>query len=88
MNALAHCAEALYVAGHNPEGDREALAGAELIGESLPQVLADGHDLEARTRLLEGALHAGAALGSAGLGARARDGAGARRPLRARRTAR
>jgi maleylacetate reductase len=67
LNALAHCAEALYVAGHNPEGDREALAGAKLIDEALPQVLADGHDLGARTRLLEGAQHAGAALGSAGL---------------------
>jgi maleylacetate reductase len=67
LNALAHCAEALYVAGHNPEGDREALAGAKLINEALPPVLADGHDLAARTRLLEGAEHAGAALGSAGL---------------------
>ena len=67
LNALAHCAEALYVAGHNPEGDREALAGAKLIDEALPRVLADGHDLGARTRLLEGAQHAGAALGSAGL---------------------
>ena len=67
LNALAHCAEALYVAGHNPDGDREALAGAKLIDEALPQVLADGHDLDARTRLLQGAQHAGAALGSAGL---------------------
>jgi maleylacetate reductase len=67
LNALAHCAEALYVTGHNPDGDREALAGAKLIDEALPQVLADGHDLDARTRLLEGAQHAGAALGSAGL---------------------
>ena len=67
LNALAHCAEALYVAGHNPEGDREALIGATLIDEALPQVLADGHDLQARTRLLQGAQHAGAALGSAGL---------------------
>jgi maleylacetate reductase len=67
LNALAHCAEALYVAGHNPDGDREALAGASLIDDALPQVLADGHDLEARTRLLQGAQHAGAALGSAGL---------------------
>jgi maleylacetate reductase len=38
-----------------------------LIDTALPQVLADGQDLEARTRLLEGARHAGAALGSAGL---------------------
>jgi len=68
MNALAHCAEALYVKGRNPEGDEHALKGAHLIGESLPLVLADGSDLEARTALLEGAMHAGAALGSAGLG--------------------
>ena len=67
LNALAHCAEALYVAGRNPEGDREALTGAKLIDEALPRVLVDGHDLDARTRLLQGAQHAGAALGSAGL---------------------
>jgi alcohol dehydrogenase class IV len=67
LNALAHAAEALYVAGHNPDGEREALAGARLIGEHLPRVLEDGRDLAARTRLLEGAQHAGAALGSAGL---------------------
>ena len=68
LNALAHCAEALYVAGRNPEGDRLALEGARLIGESLPRVLEDGHDLDARTTLLAGAGQAGAALASAGLG--------------------
>jgi maleylacetate reductase len=68
MNALAHTAEALYVTGRNPEADREALAGAGLIGSALPRVLADGHDRDARRELLEGAMHAGAALGSAGLG--------------------
>jgi maleylacetate reductase len=68
MNALAHCAEALYVAGHNPAGDEQALKGARLIGEYLPRVLADGHDLNARTGLLRGAMHAGAAMAAAGLG--------------------
>jgi maleylacetate reductase len=63
MNALAHCAEALYVQGHNPDADEHALAGARLIGEWLPRVVAAPHDLEARTKLLEGAMHAGAALG-------------------------
>jgi maleylacetate reductase len=67
MNALAHTAEALYVRGHNPAADDEALAGAGLISAWLPPVLADGSDLEARTKLLEGAMHAGAALGGAGL---------------------
>jgi maleylacetate reductase len=68
MNALAHAAEALYVAGRNPEGDREALAGAALISEWLPRVVERPDDLEARRRLLEGAMHAGKALASAGLG--------------------
>ena len=68
MNALAHAAEALYVEGRNPEGDKEALAGAALISESLPRVVEHPDDPEARRQLLEGAMHAGAALASAGLG--------------------
>jgi maleylacetate reductase len=63
MNALAHCAEALYVEGHNPRADEQALEGAGLIGEWLPRVVAAPQNLEARTKLLEGAMHAGAALG-------------------------
>ena len=68
LNALAHTAEALYVKGRNADGDREALAGARLIAEWLPRVAADGRDIEARRGLLEGAMHAGAALAAAGLG--------------------
>jgi len=68
MNALAHCAEALYVEGRNPEADEEALAGARLVSRALPMVVAGGEDLEARRELLEGAMHAGAALAGAGLG--------------------
>jgi alcohol dehydrogenase class IV len=67
LNALAHCAEALYVRTRTDEGDREAVEGARLIGTWLPAVLADGRDMEARTGLLEGAMHAGAALAAAGL---------------------
>ncbi len=68
LNALAHCAEALYVRGRNDEADRHALAGAALINEWLPQVLGGGGgDLDARTRLLEGACEAGAALAASGL---------------------
>jgi maleylacetate reductase len=63
MNALAHCAEALYAEGHNPTADEQALTGAQLIGEWLPRVVEMPKDLEARTKLLEGAMHAGAALG-------------------------
>jgi maleylacetate reductase len=68
LNALAHAAEALYVEGRNAEADGEALAGAALISTWLPRVVEDGDDPRARRGLLEGAAHAGAALGSAGLG--------------------
>jgi maleylacetate reductase len=67
MNALAHCAEALYVRGHNKDADEHALAGAKLIGEWLPRVVDAPRDLEARTELLRGACHGGAALGGSGL---------------------
>ena len=62
MNALAHCAEALYVQGHNAEADEHALAGAQLIGEWLPRVVEMPQDREARTELLRGACEGGAAL--------------------------
>jgi maleylacetate reductase len=62
MNALAHCAEALY-AGECPD----ASVGAELIARWLPTVVGDGGKLEARTGLLEGAMHAGMALAERGL---------------------
>jgi maleylacetate reductase len=63
MNALSHCAEALYAQGHNPEADEHALAGARLISDWLPRVVSTPRDLEPRMELLRGACHAGAALG-------------------------
>jgi maleylacetate reductase len=68
LNALAHCAEALYVEGRSEEADGLALEGARRISASLPTVAADGGDREARTELLRGAAAAGHALGLAGLG--------------------
>jgi maleylacetate reductase len=62
MNALAHCAEALYAKGHNAEADDHASAGARLISEWLPHVVAAPRELGPRTELLRGACHAGAAL--------------------------
>jgi maleylacetate reductase len=62
MNALAHCAEALYVQGHNPAADEHALAGARIIADWLPRVVSAPQDLEGRTELLRGACHGGAAL--------------------------
>jgi maleylacetate reductase len=63
MNALAHCAEALYAQGHNEAADADALEGAVLIATWLPHVVDSPHDRDARTELLRGACHAGAALG-------------------------
>jgi maleylacetate reductase len=63
LNALAHCAEALYVPQRTEQSDGDALAGAALIGEWLPRVVAQPDDRQAREQLLRGACHAGAALG-------------------------
>jgi maleylacetate reductase len=67
LNALAHCAEALYATGRNDAGDACALGGAALIAETLPRVVAEPDDLGARTELLRGAANAGEALSLAGL---------------------
>jgi alcohol dehydrogenase class IV len=67
LNALAHCAEALYAERRSPAGDEQALAGAPLIAAALPRVLADPGDRAAREELLRGAMHAGHALALAGL---------------------
>jgi len=62
MNALAHCAEALYAGP-----DEDATTGAGLIAGALPRVVEDGRDQDARTELLEAAMHAGVALAARGL---------------------
>jgi maleylacetate reductase len=67
LNALAHCAEALYVQGRDPEADSIALEGAQLISAALPQVLEHPDDRAARTTLLHGAARGGEALGRSGL---------------------
>ena len=67
MNALAHCAEALYAPGRSPRSDRHAFCGARAIAHALPVVLADGASIYGRTRLLEGAMRAAFALADAGL---------------------
>jgi maleylacetate reductase len=67
LNALAHCAEALYARGRTDLGDEQALAGAPLIAEALPRVVESPGDRDAREQLLRGAAHAGHALAEAGL---------------------
>src|SRR5919204_592595 len=67
MNALAHCAEALYARTRNPSADGVALEGARMIVRQLPRVVAHPDDLEERTELLRGAALGGEALGKSGL---------------------
>ncbi len=68
MNALAHCAEALYVRGRNDRADERALEGAALIARWLPDVVERPADPGARGMLLRGAAAGGEALALAGLG--------------------
>jgi maleylacetate reductase len=68
FNALAHCVEALYVAGHNPITSATALHGVRVIAGSLPAVMADPDDLDGRSELLLGACLAGTVLGATGTG--------------------
>ena len=68
LNALAHCAEALYVTGRSDAGDARALEGAALIAEWLPRVVEHPEDRAARLLLLRGAAAGGEALALAGLG--------------------
>ena len=67
MNALAHCAEAYYHPSSSPAAAQAADRGAAALAEGLPQVVADAGSLDARTRLLEGAMHAALALDASGL---------------------
>ena len=66
LNALAHCAEALY-GWRSERGDLCAIEGAELISRWLPRVVEAPRDRAAREGLLRGAAAAGEALSLAGL---------------------
>jgi maleylacetate reductase len=68
MNALAHCLEALWVAGASPLSTPLALEGARALCESLPTAVAEPGNLKARSRALVGACQAGMALATAGPG--------------------
>jgi maleylacetate reductase len=67
MNALAHCAEALYAPGRTDDSDRHAHCGARAIGHALPIVAGDLASRYGRTRLLEGAMRSAWALADGGM---------------------
>lgn len=68
FNALAHSVEALWAPGHNPVTSALALEGVRAIHGSLPAVMADPGDVEARGTLLYGAALSGMALGATAAG--------------------
>jgi alcohol dehydrogenase class IV len=67
MNAIAHCVEALYAQDANPITSLMAEEGIRTLAASLPRVVAQPGDLEARSEALYGAWLAGACLGMVGM---------------------
>lgn len=68
INALAHCVEAVYSITRNPLSIAAALQGVSAITRSLPEAVANGGNLAARTELLLGAYLAAAAIATAKIG--------------------
>jgi alcohol dehydrogenase class IV len=67
MNAIAHCVEALYAEDANPITSLMAEEGIRTLAASLPKVVREPADLDARAEALYGAWLAGACLGSVGM---------------------
>jgi maleylacetate reductase len=59
MNAIAHCAEALYAHDGNPIVSLMAEEGIRALASCLPRIMSNGKDLEARSDALYGAWLAG-----------------------------
>lgn len=64
MNALAHCLEGLYAQDTNPIITLMATEGIRALGRSLPSVVSDVKNLDARADALYGAWLAGTVLGA------------------------
>lgn len=68
MDAFTHNVEAYLAKGYHPMCDAIALAGAKLVWDNLPRVMANPHDLDARSNMLMAAMM-GAVAFQKGLGA-------------------
>jgi len=64
LNAIAHCVEALYARDGNPIISLMAAEGIRALARSLPKVVTEADNVEARGDALYGAWLAGTALGS------------------------
>lgn len=67
MNAMAHAVEALYAKDANPIISLMAEEAIRALAQSLPMVVRQPDDIEARSRALYGAWLAGACLGAVGM---------------------
>src|SRR5713226_3011556 len=68
MDAFTHNVEAYISKGYHPMCDAIAIAGARLVWENLPKVMADPRNLEARSNMMMAAMM-GAVAFQKGLGA-------------------
>jgi maleylacetate reductase len=67
-NALAHCVEIVWSPHRTPEAEAIGLAGAAAIYGALPRVVADPADVDARERMLTGAVLGGRCLQNGTMG--------------------
>ncbi len=67
INSIAHCVEALYSKDANPIISMLAEEGIRALAASLPLVIRDPKNLDARARALYGAWLGGMSLGSVGM---------------------
>ena len=67
INAIAHCVEALYAEYANPVISLMCEEGIRALGQSLPTIVKEPDNVEARSQACYGAWLAGIALGSVGM---------------------
>lgn len=68
MDALTHAVESLVTPGAYPLTEKLAMGAIELIKEFLPRAVENGHDVEARTNMVNAIFLGGMAFNNAGLG--------------------
>jgi maleylacetate reductase len=67
VNAIAHCVEGLYAENANPLVSLMAEEGIRALGRSLPKVVNEPRDVEARSDALYGSWLGGVVLGAVGM---------------------
>lgn len=67
VNAIAHAVESLYASNTNPVIRMFAIEGTRSLAESLPIIVTDPQNLEARTKAQYGAWLCGVTLGSSAM---------------------